>query len=291
MIAPGISSGFYTEWKFVIEAYFDDSGKETDPAGRFPVVAGYFGDTHWWYEFNARWRHLLNQHGLPYLHMREWLRMAAERGWSTVKRNTILLEFVDVIRNAHLVGFGCGVDAEVWLALSAQRRKAFGNAQEFCFQRIVRRVADRMSNARSREFVSLVFDQDLEYAPPRLQLYRHIKNGDPRVAQWFTAISFADMRYYEALQAADLLAWQTRRQLINRAAKQPPTAAFRELLTEIPLIDLEYEGEFWNEEHVERYFPAVEREVSEALAARKARRPAKSSAAAPTASTEREPSA
>ena len=264
----------------MIEAYFDDSGKETDPTARFPVVAGYFAHVTWWYDFFPRWRHLLLQHGLPYLHMKEWLGMAAERQWNTVKRNTVLLQFVDLIRNSRLVGFGCAVDAEAWLRLSQQRRKTFGNAQEFCFQRIIRRIADRLDLVHEHEFVSLVFDQDLEYAPPRLKLYSHIKNGNPRVAARFTAISFADMRHFEPLQAADLLAWQTRRQLINKANKQPPTAAFRELLTEMPLIDLDYEGEFWSQEHIDKYFPAVEEEVRKAQAAVRTASSAKASAKA-----------
>jgi hypothetical protein len=88
------------------------------------------------------------------------------------KRREVVLDFVKVIKQCRLIGFGVGVDAHVWANLGKDRLEAFGNAKEFCFQRIVRRVVDRLEEAHEQEPLQLIFDRDIEYArraPPALR--------------------------------------------------------------------------------------------------------------------------
>jgi hypothetical protein len=161
-------SRLHPDWKVVIHAFFDDSGSERDPSSRFPCLAGYLAHETYWMSFNDIWRHLLLRHGLPYLHMREFVKMSNDRGWSQVHRNSVVLEFVHEIKQCRLIGFGVGVDADVWRNLPKERRSVFGDAQQFCFMRIVRRVVARadktQSSQRFRELTTALPLVDLEFA-------------------------------------------------------------------------------------------------------------------------------
>lgn len=242
----------------MIECFFDDSGKESDANHRFVCIAGYLAHDQFWYGFTQRWRHLLLKHGIPAVHMREWEGVRKAHHWSLDYGHRILGEFIALIREFSLIGFGMAVDAEVWRKLSPERRKSFGDAQEFCFQRIIRRVVDRMEKAGEREPLAIVFDQDFQFARPRLRLMEHIHKRDRRLAEQLSAISFADSRRYYQLQAADILAWETRRHLVNRSGAQAETEGWKELFAALPDGELDYEGEFWDAEMVETEFAKVE---------------------------------
>ncbi len=245
----------------MIECFFDDSGKECDTA--FPCLAGYLAHNSYWFEFNTKWQHLLLRHGLPYLHMKEFVSFARAKGWNGQKRNEVILEFIEVIKQARLIGFGVAIDSAAWRALSSKRRRAFGSGQEFCFQRVIRRIVDRLEEADERDDVVIVFDRDMEFAKPRLTLFEHILKGDPRASRRIASIAFSDSKKYFALQAADLLAWETRSELIQRANKQPSKGRFQELMKALPHGELDYEGEFWDQTVVETHFAAVEQEIAE----------------------------
>ena len=202
-----------SEYTFVISCFFDDSGTESQKDHRHVVLAGYIGPDETWGQFFHSWRHLLLRHGIPAVHMKSWLKTAKEKEWSTAQRNDVLAEFIELIQKSKLIGFGVGVDADFWRALPADRRKAFGSAQEFCCQRILRLVIDRIDASNLNDDISLIFDQDFEFARPRLRLLEHLYKTDPRIRGRVTQISFASSRVFYQLQAADILAWHARRHL------------------------------------------------------------------------------
>jgi hypothetical protein len=193
--------------------------------------------------------------------MKELVGVPQQRGWNATQRNNVVLEFIDAIKAAKLIGFGVAVDSEAWRSLSSERIKAFGNAQEFCFTRIMRRISDRLDLAQEKESVAVVFDQDFEFSRRRLALFQNLWSFERRIAEKYAAIMFADAERYPPLQAADLLAWTTRRELMLRAKKLQPSNRYRELFAALPYYDPEYAaGEFWDQGEIDREFPKVEAE-------------------------------
>jgi hypothetical protein len=257
------ASRLHPDWKVVIHAFFDDSGSERDPNSRFPCLAGYLAHETYWMSFNDVWRHLLLRHGLPYLHMREYIKMANDRGWNQIHRNDVVLEFVHAIKQCRLIGFGVGVDADIWRNLPRERRTVFGDAQQFCFMRIMRRVVERLELAAEPETIQIFFDRDMEYARPRLRFFDQILKMDRIAAGRIAALSFGDAKLYLPLQAADVLAWETRKQLIARADKTRSSQRFQELITALPLVDLEFAaGEFWDQEQIDKEWPKIEEHIA-----------------------------
>jgi hypothetical protein len=147
--------------------------------------------------------------------------------------------------------------------LPKERRSVFGDAQQFCFMRIVRRVVDRLELAADPEAIQIFFDRDMEYARQRLRFFDQILKMDRLSSVRISALSFADSKWYLPLQAADVLAWETRKQLIARADKTQSSQRFRELTTALPLVDLEFAaGEFWDQAEIDKEFPKIEATIA-----------------------------
>jgi hypothetical protein len=185
MSAPALGwpRGFLNQprQRIVLEAYFDDSGKESDHTHRFVVLAGYMAADGWpWNRFYQSWRHLLLRHGLPRIHMKEILNAGRGKGWDIPTLNAVLREFVIAIKESQLIGFGVAVDATEWRRLSKDRRKAFGDAQEFCVSRVLRRIMDRCTESGfPDEPLSITFDRDWEFARRRLTLIEELSKRVP----------------------------------------------------------------------------------------------------------------
>jgi hypothetical protein len=255
------------EIKAVIECFFDDSGKENDPSHRFVCIAGYMAHDTFWWPFQPAWRHLLTRHGLPYVHLREFIEMAKDKGWDRRKQDAVLGEFIEVIKQHRLIGFGVAVDVTAWNAIPKDRRNRFSaSVQEFCCMRLLRRIIDRLHEAQELEPIAVVFDRDFQYARPRLKLLEDIHKHDPRVGPRIASVNFSDSKRYIPLQAADLLAWETRRELVNRVQGFASSSRWGALFKALPFQELDYEGEFWDKELFDSSFATIEKQIAEAQA-------------------------
>lgn len=133
----------------------------------------------------------------------------------------------------------------------------FGTVQEFCLGRIMRRIVDRLDAARLTGKVALVFDRDPEFSANRIRLFNHYLQHDARARRLLASIMFADPTVYPGLQCADLLAWETRKDLVQKAGGFNPTNRWRAMFTKMPEYQLDYMGEFWNEGEFDRFLPQV----------------------------------
>jgi hypothetical protein len=238
-----------------------DRSKETEPNNRFVVIAGYLAFDEVWGRFGRLWGHLLIKHRLPGVHMRTIFGIAKAKGWDDAKLDSVLQEFVATITAAPgLIGFGVGVDADEWRKFSKERRFLFDDAQEFACARVVRHIRGRLKSAGLQsEHMAVVFDQDFELARHRLTAFEHICGHSPDLKQSSARLAFADARLYYPLQAADLLAWQTSRQLINRIVDgKPSTSTLEASMAVSPTRQWDFTGEYWDNETIEKHLSELE---------------------------------
>lgn len=227
--------------------YFDDSGKESDPSNRLVCMAGYLAVDDYWEQFGPQWYHHLLKHGVSCFHMKELIPRQGEfKDLTLEKRDELLLDCVKVIKENELIGFGVGVDAEAWRLLPDALTKSSGNAQEFCFLRIIRLIIERLKRVSPNEKLALIFDCDQEFAARRFKQFSKLRER-PEIREHLASIAFCDPRLYIPLQAADFLAWETRKELIQKALGFDSTERFKELFVNVPGLRLEYAGEQWNE--------------------------------------------
>jgi hypothetical protein len=241
------------EWKLVIRAYFDDSGKESTPNGDFVCMAGYMADSNFWELFASSWRQKLLKYGITGIHMKELIPLQGEYktlGWDVPKRNAALAEFIRVIKTVDLIGFGIGVDARAWRELR-KLRSDLPDVQAFCFARIMRLVIETVKRAAVRDFVAVHFDPDPEFGAARLRLFDALWRRDPEARYYLASLTFADTIIFSPLQAADLLAWETRKELVQKAGGFESTPRYKDLFRALEGIELQYHSELWDKAEIE----------------------------------------
>jgi len=242
------------KWRLVMTGCFDDSGKESEITNRFVCLAGYVAGDLNWTDFAQLWIHSLVKHNISCIHMKDLIPIQGEYkklGWDVLKRNEVLTDFIDIIKDTDLIGVGVGVDANTWRTLPKELTREHGNAMEFCLQRVSRLIVDRLSKAAPRDLLSLIFDCDIEFASRRFNIFSWVREHNAVAAQYFASIAFANPLYYVGLQAADFVAWLTRKQLIQQTGGFESTQQFKELFELAPGYVPDYLSELWTAQALE----------------------------------------
>jgi len=240
----------------VIRCFFDDSGKESERGNRIVSIAGYLaGGETYWDLFGTGWSHQLFRHGISWLHMKDFMQDRDEYAafkWDWPKKRSVLEDFIKVIKVSQIIGFGVALDAEAWRKVPKQFTAVEGTAQEFCFLRIMRMIVERMKIVRPNDYVSVFFDCDKGFTPARFQKFIGFRDHDPEAKRYFQSFSIAEPKLYLPLQAADLLAWETRKELIRKLGGLESRPEFTYIFEALPGSFPDYTGEFWDETEIER---------------------------------------
>ncbi len=228
----------------MIHCFFDDSGKESDSANRIVCIAGYLaaGDAYWSL-LTQGWGNQLVRHGISWVHMKDLMQNQDEYSalnWDWPTKRSVLEDFIKVIKASQLTGFGVAVDADAWRAVPKEITQSEGTAQEFCFMRIIRMITDRMKISRPDDWISLYFDCDEGFTPARFKKYIGLRNREPDVSRYFRAFSIADPKSFLPLQAADLLAWETRKDLMRKLGGFESRPEFNFIFESLPGEVLDY---------------------------------------------------
>jgi hypothetical protein len=164
----------------------------------------------------------------------------------------MLADFIRIIKENQLIGFGIGVDANHWRSQPETRRPKLTNVQDFCFQRIMKKVVEKLKAVKPEDVFSVTFDTDPEFAATRLHRFYEILEHDHNARHYLASITFADPKTYLQLQAADLLAWETRKELIQKAGGYSSSPRYKALFTALSAYDLEYHSELWDKEALDK---------------------------------------
>ena len=211
-------------------------------------MAGYMADTSYWASFCQQWKAELKNNGISSIHMRDLIPLQGEYktlGWDNRGRDEGLAKFIRIIKENRLIGFGIGIDANHWRIIRAKQH--FGSAQDFCFQRVIRRVVERVKVANIEDTVSITFDTDPEFAGIRCRRFSEIRKHDHDAGEYLSGISFVNPKDYVQMQAADLLAWETRKELAQKTGGYNSTSRFKDLFTALEDYELDYTSELWDQ--------------------------------------------
>ena len=101
----------------------------------------------------------------------------------------------------------------------------------FCFSRLVRLIMNKIQEWETQQgdrypdgSGSFIFDGDEEYAVQCYRLYAGIRKAKPDVKRFFSAFTAADDKIAVGLQAADVLAWYSNKDLRRRRSSNLPLA-------------------------------------------------------------------
>ena len=185
----------------MLHCFLDDSGKESSTAMPWICMAGYVAEFDALVSLNTRWVQLLIKHDISEIHMKDLIPIEGEykqRNWDKDKRNDVLGDFLQAIRETSLIGVGAALEMSAWRKLKKEQAHLIthGNAQEFLLMRICRMVIDRLRSRTIQDQIAMVFDTDPEFGPNRLRLFCALMAHDNRIMKRFSSITFGVPIYY-----------------------------------------------------------------------------------------------
>lgn len=198
----------------ILHCYFDESGKHRD----HPVVtfSGVCISELKMQQFDESWNTLLRQYGLPWLHMKEVSRLARNvcakmpRNQSERDRNDALVPFADCINQHFEYGLIQAMDVDGFNSLSKNAKARLGNTEDPYYIAFVRGLLELVRYVHGNDKISIICDDDKDTALDCYRHYRAVRRVHTEVREKTVSLTFADDKYFPALQAADLLAFLSR---------------------------------------------------------------------------------
>jgi hypothetical protein len=196
----------------VLQAYFDESGKQSD----HPLIAVgcVFGPSRKIEKFNDDWTALLRQYDLSDFHMvraREFFRT-----WGNVPKQTIeerielIKPFADCIGENLELGLIQAWDVKGFKAIPDAFKAKIGNIRDPYYLAFVRALLELIDYLQDGDVLSLICDYDIETAWDCYRHYQGVRKAHEEVRKKTVSISFANDKFFPALQAADMVASLTR---------------------------------------------------------------------------------
>ena len=193
-----------------------------------------------WERFEYEWFTVQSKWNVPPIHMAKIFRPDDDARWSKVKsrwgnrwegaRDAMLKEFSSVVFNARISAVGAVVDASHFRKLPDSNYKSAARDPLFLsLQLLINDSIERAETISSnRAPISLVIDDDQEYAMECYKWLNVLRSTLPKVKERISGICFVKDDVYQGVQAADMIAYEARKQMVQR--KKDPDAAPSELL-------------------------------------------------------------
>jgi Protein of unknown function (DUF3800) len=195
----------------MLVCYLDDSGEDSEP---IITLAGYLSLAPQWVEFEFEARKLFDCYSVDFLHTVDFYHVRGQfSGWDRVRKIEFAKSFYRILANRVAYGFEFSVlKSRFTERKNGNNLKREGSPMGFCF----RGILDRMVKHPGVEWASTQPDVDLSFIVEAGQ-----KNQGETLARFlaikemapekFGSIVFEDKKKFIALQAADFLAFYTRR--------------------------------------------------------------------------------
>jgi len=198
----------------ILHCYCDESGKKGD----HPVVTftGLCLSQAKLPTFDEDWNTLLRHYEIDSLHMARASRTSEKhgpkmkRGQTQNERIDALLPFADCINKHFEIGLIQAMDIAGFNSLSKNAKHKIGSPDDPYYIAFMRGGLEVIKYAHSDDKVSIICDDDRETAWDCYRHYRGICHARKDFRDKVVSLSFADDKYFPALQAADMLVFLAR---------------------------------------------------------------------------------
>lgn len=262
----------------MLQAWFDDSGKEGLPQSPVYLLAGYSARVQVWESFSDEWQEELEREPkLAYIHAKDAYNFKKELGyrsrwaekWGHMNRDARderLLRFAAIIVK-HLKRVGEGF---VWLLrhedyrefhriivshpdITEPEKELLKNPYYLSFQKVIGAMLRMQAGKATREKVEILFDEgidDYDKLEKAFNAFLGLLALEPPVYRDLLInkhAEFRDDKDNPALQAADLFAWHMRRFCYESARRRKHNDAVWDALRVdgMSYLHQRYDGEDW----------------------------------------------
>lgn len=199
----------------VLWAFFDESGKLAD--SDFICLCGYVAGEDWDC-FSSDWRRVLQRHKLPFMHTARFYGGKPPYDgldWDKDRKDAVCGELSDIVCKNVVAGFGVAVDAKYYKGMKKEDREILGDRQVdvFIFHRLMKKIIEYLQAISYEEPISINFDWSEDYSLKCLSALAKLQRHRAEVRSLIGSIGFCNDEVYYPLQAADMLAYGTKRNL------------------------------------------------------------------------------
>lgn len=249
-----------------LSAYFDESKN-----GGVYAVAGYLGTVPTWDRlFSPKWSQIISNAPKPISEFKAAdcrHRTGEFRDWTKEECTGLTTQCVDLLVDEtmpNLFGLGCAIDVDALIEIfkNAPRNNIESMAHLMCVSAVVYdvlRLTEMKLEAIGNDVVHVIFDEqrDFEYRVKQIfdvtldQMPEPVRRRMRRPQHERSVDVFP-------LQAADLLAYETYKEMVNRSEKppRPMSIALRRLVTERRM----HAAHYWDDEHLRFIFKNIDRD-------------------------------
>jgi hypothetical protein len=214
----------------VIKVYFDDSG--THDASVAVAVGGYLASVESWDSFQPKWRSVLDEYEIPYFHMTDFeARQKLFVRWEQHKRIALQGKLISLIREHTQAVFTAAT-----IKADYEQVKDYYGVSVYIYT-LYQALGGVITWADRVQFpgpIAYVISQRASNGEVETLRQRII--GDARLRRRFRLGSWvvADMRELNPLQAADMIAFETYKEMCNyivpNREERPKRKSMEELL-------------------------------------------------------------
>jgi len=238
--------------EFVAEFYIyaDDSGKFDDQRCDYTALCGYIAHVSEWHRVGMEWRNSLLRFQVPYVHMAPMMfpDRSRDQAWKAIKtrwgasyetkRDMLIHDLGMILRSAQVVAIGAIVDVAHFRQLpdSEFKRVVQDDPLFLAFHQVVMRGIEKTEVVDKCSAIGLVIDDDRESSLSCYNMLHRLKQTFPKVRERISIISFANDVRYPGIQAADMLAYESRKLMVEM--KQNPSVKPSELWENLTLLGI-----------------------------------------------------
>ncbi len=243
----------------MLTAYFDETGHSSDTAQRFVGMAGFVAPMLNWEFFEANWKAALNRFDLPYFHMKDFAQFrGAFRGWTEDQRRELFNALLRIITESGAMTLGSIVPLAEYKKVTGERQAHWIEPYYICMVSCISLVSAFHSHTSFKQ-VALVFSEQAEFKHQALGLLEDIRQHYV-FAQKALSPSFLNMREHVALQAADLLAYEMKKEYERRTFRPDTQPRYGYLKLERRLLERNFDGipfVFFDAESISNWYPSA----------------------------------
>jgi hypothetical protein len=207
--------------------YLDDSGKFGNPKNRYTAMCGYVAHQSEWNRFSQEWMNCRHVWQVPPVHMSPIMYPDRDPAWQKVKddwgtnweskRNVMVKQFAEIVVRCNIVCVGAVIDAEHYRSLPRDKFTEAHTPVSFAFQHALIKAVMATEVTDKHSPISVIIDDDREDSMRCYELLGTLRNLVPKIKERVDGICFVNDRSYPAVQAADMIACESRLLMEARA--------------------------------------------------------------------------
>jgi hypothetical protein len=207
--------------------YADESGK-FNRKSEYTSFCGYVTSELEWWRFGVEWEACRHKWQVPAVHMADIAHPENCEAWAAIKskwgktwdkrKEDMLRSFGRIVLQSNAVAVGSTVDSAYYEKMpETDYKRDMHDPLYLAFYNLVRNALDTLDNTSTCHTLSVIVDDDQQSAENYYNLLGGMRKQFPiEVNSRISQLAFGNDVAYAGLQAADMLAYESRRLMVER---------------------------------------------------------------------------